>query len=214
MANTTVNDFQPIASQEFDAARFTPAELKLMLSAVVQYINDPNVVELKESITSKITREFVWRADFRYPYESLARNGISSSPSEISLAVHSINSSPFFKFEACPSTLNLTDIPGYGGYYHNNPHKFIWNSYNSYRSGRGDVELWRDHPSANLDTPMLLNDINIELLFAFYLYHSLKERNVIMSGIPFTAPITERESEGEETSSAVHTDACRQESTT
>lgn len=190
---------------DFDSAKFTPAELKMVHSAVLQYINDPRIVETKESILNKIEREILWRTDLHHSCGHLARWESPDGSGEISLVISDINTPPLFKFASCPESILIQDIIRHNPTYLNT---FKWLP-DPRRNGRGSVEL--SYSSTSLSQ---LTDLNIELLFAFYMYHSLRERNVIMSGIPFTTPSTEGKAEREEAPSGVYTDACRPESTT
>ena len=199
--SSSMNNLRTLYLHDFDASRFTPVELKMIHSAVMQYINDPRITEIKESILSKIEREISWRTDLHYSCGHLAQWESTDGNGEISIVINDVSTPPLFKFASCPEAIRVQDIISY------NPASlgsFKWLPEN-YKRGRGSVEL-----SYNNSTFLpQLTDVNIELLFAFYMYHSLKERNVIMSGIPFTAPTAEGEHEGKETSSGVHADACR-----
>ncbi len=199
--SSSTNDLRTLYLQDFDASKFTPAELKVIHSAVLQYINDQRIVEIKESILDKIEREIMWRSDLQLSCSRLAQWESPDGSGDISLVTTDVNTPPLFKFASCPESIRVQDIIRHNPAYLNT---FKWLP-NNHKKGRGSVEL-----SYNTSTFLpQLTDLNIELLFAFYMYHSLRERSVVMSGLPFTAPTTEGESEGEETSSGVHADACR-----
>lgn len=190
MDNEQGPSLQQPSLQPVDAARFTPAELMLLYSSVSNYANYSAVSGIKDTVLAKIRAEANWRNSWNSPYMRLSQQ----SSETIEIAVRDVNDHPLFKFALCPESLTLADIRGRStSNVSSNPLAFAWVG-NTAAHGRGAVEI--SVPTTEGAQAICLDDIDIELLFAFYIYHSLKERNVSMSGIPFTAPATEGEPEG------------------
>lgn len=182
----------------FPLSNFTLSELMLINSAVIHYINDDRIDSLKESLLSKISDDMRWRSYY------LARVAMTRATSEDGSQLHQAKlvdlhgriaddiavetnpngKTPVLKFLLCPEVLSLQSL-GQNNIGNSIVLEWVKGSHESRTGVRISCEGGEE------DTSFTASSFHMELLIAFYIYHSLRSRGVDLSGTPTTAPPSE-----------------------
>lgn len=168
-----------IQDMQMDLERFTYTELAFMSSAVKRYFPIEGAEDIKRSILSKIDAECSRRKNLETCRLSGVRIGDADNGSLVVLSEPDYDAIPIVKFSQCPNSVDFARI--LRTYYPPRQRLVTWEQQSfSYYSRDNRVSIKDTYePGYTVSEPPMnitLTSAEMELLIAFYMYHSLEER--------------------------------------